>query len=115
MLIGVGAGALPTIAPWLAGLLIFIGYGAAAYALGGSRNRIARALSFGFGVMAAAGAAMGLGGIFFPEATWSAVSAVANRHALFLSVALLAWPIGFARYLHLLLGRGAKARRGPAM
>jgi hypothetical protein len=102
-LAGVAAGSLAPIAPWLAGLLVFAGYGVAAYALGGSRNRLARALSFGFGVMAAAGAAMALGGVFFPAATWSVISAIAERHAVFLSVAILPWPIGFVRYLSLLL------------
>ncbi len=110
MLIGAAAGSLAPIAPWLAGLLIFAGYGVAAYAVGGRRNRIARALSFGFGVMALAGAAMALGGVFFPKATWSVVSAIADRHALFLSVALLAWPISLARYLHLLFF-GGRARK----
>jgi hypothetical protein len=111
ILIGVSGGALAQIAPWLAGLLIFAGYGMAAYALGGGRSLFARALSFGFFVVALAGAAMAVGGVLFPRPTWAVVSAIAERHALFLSVALLAWPIGFARYLYLLAVGGAGPRR----
>ncbi len=107
-LIGAAGGALATIAPWLAGLLIAGGYGAAAHVLGGGGSRFARALAFGFGAVALAGAATALGGVFFPRTTWSILSAIAARHALFLSVALLPWPLGLARYLHLRLGRGAR-------
>jgi hypothetical protein len=106
VLIGVSGGALAPIAPWLAGLLIFAGYGMAAFALGGRRNLFARSLSFGFFVLALAGAAMALGGVLFPRPTWSILSAISERHALFLSVAALAWPIGFARYLYLRATKG---------
>jgi hypothetical protein len=109
VLFGVSGGALAGIAPWLAGFLIFGGYGVAALTLGG--GRMARALSFGFFVLALAGAAMALGGVLFPRLTWDVVSAIAERHALFLSVALLAWPIAFARYLYLVaIGDAASSR-----
>jgi hypothetical protein len=115
VLIGVSGGALAQIAPWLAGVLIFAGYGMAACALGGRRDLFTRALSFGFSVLALTGAAMAVGGVLFPRPTWAIVSAIAERHALFLSVAIMAWPIGFARYLYLrAFGGGAlrHARRG---
>lgn len=111
VLIGVSGGALAQIAPWLAGILIFAGYGMASYALGGRRHRLARALSFGFFVLALGGAAMAVGGVLFPRPTWAVVSAIAERHALFLSVAALAWLIGFARYIHLLSRGSAPSRR----
>ncbi|MFZ1109592.1 MAG: hypothetical protein WAN43_14765 [Rhodomicrobium sp.] len=111
VLAGVSGGALAQIVPWLAGLLIFAGYGMAACALGGSRSLFARSLSFGFTVLAVAGAAMALGGMFFPRQTWSILSAISERHALFLSVAALAWPIGFARYLYLWATKGKALRR----
>lgn len=97
---GIAGGALPTLAPWLAGLMIFAGYGVAGHALRGTRSRIARALGLGFNVVALAGSAMAVGGVLFPRTTWDVVSAIADRHILFLSVATLAWPIGFLKYIY---------------
>ncbi len=101
MLIGIAGGALATIAPWLAGALISTGYGMAAYALGGRANRVARALRFGFGIIALIGAAVFLGSIFFPHLTWSSIAYAARHHAIFLSVALLPWAIAVVKYIRL--------------
>jgi 4-hydroxybenzoate polyprenyltransferase len=100
ILLGIAGGALVPLAPWLAGLLIFIGYGMTAYSLRQTRNRFAQALSFGFGILALIGGAMFLGRIFFPNTTWSIIAAVADRHSIFISVAIAAWPIGLAKYLY---------------
>src|SRR5208337_5652269 len=71
ILIGVAGGALVPLAPWLGGSLIFAGYGMTALSLRGSKSRFARALSFGFALLAFVGAAMLLGQIVFPNATAS--------------------------------------------
>jgi hypothetical protein len=112
ILIAVSGGALAGIAPWLGGSLIFAGYAMAASSLAGRRNLFARSLRFGFWALALTGAAMALGGVFYPRSTWAAVSAIADRHALFLSVAALAWPIAFARYLHLKTFASRLAKQG---
>lgn len=103
LLIGVAGGGLATVAPWLAGLLVFGGYGMAAITLRRSRNRLWRSLGFGFGVVALAGGAAVLGLIVFPETTHAIFAAAAARHMIFISVAGLAWAIGLVRYLFLLV------------
>ena len=100
ILIGLAGGALIPLAPWLGGLMVFAGYGMTALTLSGSRNRFARALSFGFGILALAGGIMLLGTIFFPAFTWSFVAAAAQHHVVFVSVAALAWVIGVAKYIY---------------
>jgi hypothetical protein len=81
--------------------MIFAGYGIAGHALRGKHSRrLAHALGFGFNILALAGAAMAIGGVFFPRTTWDIVSAIADRHILFLSVATLAWPIGLVKYVY---------------
>ncbi len=80
--------------------MIFGGYGATSYMLSRSHRRSARALSFGFAILAAVGAAMFLGRVFFPHTTWSIIASAAEHHVIFISVATLAWPIGLMRYLY---------------
>ena len=99
ILIGVAGGALVPLAPWLGGSLIFAGYGMTALSLRGGKNRFARALSFGFALLAFVGGAMVLGQIFFPNTTASIIAAAAAHHVIFISVAILAWPIGLLKYL----------------
>ena len=99
ILIGLAGASLVTLLPWLAGTLIFGGYSLTALSLRGSRNRFARALGFGYGLLAAVGATMVLGEIFFPKVTASLIDAAARHHIILLSLAILAWPIAFVRYL----------------
>ena len=67
LLIGLAGGGLATLAPWLAGLLIFTGYGMTALTLRRTRRRLLRSFGLGFGVIALAGAAVVLGEVFFPR------------------------------------------------
>ncbi len=99
ILIGLAGAALVVLAPWLGGSLIFVGYGMTALTLRGRRNRFARALGFGYALLAWAGAAMLLGEIFFPNVTASVVDAAASHHAVFISMATLAWPIALLKYI----------------
>jgi hypothetical protein len=103
LLIGLAGGGLATLAPWLAGLLIFAGYGMTALTLRRTRRRLFRALGLGFGVIALAGAAVVLGEVFFPLTTSVILAAAAARHMIFLSVVALPWAIGFAWRLFTLL------------
>ncbi len=114
MLIGIAGGALVHLAPWLGGSLIFVGYGMAALTLAGSRRRFARALGLGFALMAFLGAAMVLGQIFFPYTTASLIAAAATHHIVFISIATLAWPIGFLKYLFEFLLRHRHGSRAAA-
>jgi hypothetical protein len=98
-LTGVAGGALLLVAPWLGGLAIALGYGAAALVLGGSRNGFARSFAFGFAVFALAGAAIALSHMFFPETAWPILSGIAEPRPLFFSTALAPWLAGFAKYL----------------
>ncbi len=102
LLIGLAGAGLVTLAPWLGGLLVFVGYGMTALSLRGSRNGFGRALRFGYGLLALVGAAMLLGVIFFPNVTASVIGAAAERHLIFVSLATLAWPIALLRFV---LGR----------
>ncbi|MGA8771411.1 MAG: hypothetical protein WB610_13700, partial [Rhodomicrobium sp.] len=56
ILIGLAGAGLVTLAHWLAGLLIFAGYGMTAASLRGSRTRFARPLGFGYALLACVGA-----------------------------------------------------------
>lgn len=99
ILIGLAGAGLVTLLPWLAGTLIFGGYAMTAYSLWGSRNGFARALGFGYGLLSGVGAAMVLGEIFFPYVTAWLIAAAAERHIVFLSFAVSAWPIALVKYV----------------
>ena len=99
ILIGLAGAGLVTLAPWLAGSLIFLGYGMTALTLRGSHNGFARALGFGYGFLAFAGAAMVLGAVFFPKETASLIAAAAAHNNVFMSFATLAWPIALLKFL----------------
>ena len=103
ILIGAAGGALMTLAPWLGGLLVFAGYSLTAMMLRRSRNPFPRALSFGFIVLALAGAAIFLGVVLLPETTSAFLAAAAARHAILISVVTLAWLIGLVRYIYIRL------------
>jgi hypothetical protein len=97
ILIGLAGAGLVTLAPWLGGVLIFAGYGMTASSLRGSRNSFARALSFGYALLACVGAAMLFGAVFFPNVTASVIAAAAAHHIIFISLATLAWPIALLK------------------
>ncbi|MGB7915187.1 MAG: hypothetical protein WCF79_07860 [Rhodomicrobium sp.] len=111
ILIGLAGAGLVTLAHWLAGLLIFAGYGMTAASLRGSRTRFARALGFGYALLACVGAAMLLGTMFFPNVTASVIAAAAAHHVIFLSLATLAWPIALLKYVFELATRRNHPRR----
>jgi hypothetical protein len=98
ILIGLAGAGLVTLAPWLGGTLVFVGYGMTALSLRGSRNGFGRALGFGYGLLACVGAAMVLGVVFLPDIAAAAIDAAAARHVIFISLAVLAWPIAFLKY-----------------
>ena len=108
ILIGLAGAALVTLAPWLGGSLIFAGYGMTALSLRGSGNGFARALGFGYALLASIGAAMVLGEVFFPNVTASVLDAAAAHHVIFISMAMLAWPIALLKYL---FSRGLRRKR----
>ena len=105
ILIGVAGGALIPLAPWLGGAMVFAGYGMTALSFLGSRSRLGRALRFGFAIVALTGAALLLGAIFVPDVAWSAVTAAAQRHLIFLTTAFSAWAIALVKYVIAILAR----------
>jgi hypothetical protein len=111
ILIGLAGAGLVTLTHWLAGLLIFAGYGMTAASLRGSRARFGRALGFGYALLACVGAAMLLGAMFSPNVTASVIAAVAAHHVVFLSLATLAWPIALLKYVFGLAFRRNHHRR----
>ena len=123
LLIGLAGAGLVTLAPWLGGLLVFVGYGMTALSLRGSRSGFGQALRFGYGLLAFVGAAMLLGVIVFPNATASLIAAAAERHLIFISLATLAWPVALLKLvlgrvlrrdrLRRRLARGVRKARGP--
>ena len=113
ILIGLAGAALVTLAPWLAGSLIFAGYGMTALSLRGSRYGFLRALSFGYALLAFLGAAMVLGEVFFPNITASVIAAAAAHHVILISLATLAWPIALLKYLFQ-LSTSLKSKAPPA-
>jgi hypothetical protein len=114
ILIGLAGAALVTLAPWLAGSLIFVGYGMTALSLRGSRYEFGRALGFGYALLAFVGGAMVLGQVFFPNTTASIIDAAARHHVILISLATLAWPIALLRYLFK-LARSRKSKAPPAV
>lgn len=100
MLIGIAGSGLVTVAPWLAGLLIVIGYGMAALNLKASRKgTFLHALSFGYGLMTALGCALLFGALVFPAETASLISWVSNKQPLFIWLSVAAWPIALLKYI----------------
>ena len=112
ILIGLAGASLVTLLPWLAGTLIFGGYSMTALSLRGSRNGFPRALGFGYGLLAAVGAAMVLGEIFFPKVTAWTIQAAARHHLILISFATLAWPIALVKYLFARFRRAAVTSTG---
>jgi hypothetical protein len=105
ILIGLAGGALASLAPWLSGLLIVSGYGLTAFTLRSAGSRFIRALRFGFGVAALAGAVMLAGELLFPKAVWHCVEMAGRRSLIFASIALAPWLLGLMRYIYALTRR----------
>lgn len=105
ILIGMAGGGLVTLAPWLGGSLILVGYGTTAFTLVGSRRRFGRALRFGFVIAALFGAVLLAGDIVATGPTWHVISAIGERHLFFPSFVLMPWVIGPFRYLYLRLNK----------
>ncbi|MGO9545987.1 MAG: hypothetical protein ACLPPF_14500 [Rhodomicrobium sp.] len=103
ILIGFAGGALPSAAPWLAGILIAAGYGLTAFTLKGPSRRFAGALRFGFVLSALSGAALFAGEIFAPKVTQIIVDAMGKHHLIFASIATTPWVLGVLRYVYALL------------
>ncbi len=99
ILLGMAGGALVPVSPWLAGVLILIGYGLTAYTLK-NKGALVRALRFGFAISAVLGAALLLGEILAPDAAWRAVSMAGERHLLFPGFVLMPWLLGILRYAY---------------
>ncbi len=100
ILSGVFGGALVAVSPWLAGALIFIGYGLTAVSLRSARNAFGRALRFGFAIAAALGAAVLLGDALAPKAAGQVIFLVGERHLLFPGFVLMPWILGLLRYAY---------------
>jgi hypothetical protein len=109
----VGAGLLP-LAPWLAGVLIFVGSAVTAFTLKARSNRFARALRFGFVCSAAFGAAIVTAEVLFPREMWHAVKMGSERSLIFGSAAAMPWAICLLRYLYA-LARNEKRLGKPVM
>ncbi len=105
ILTGIAGGVLLAVVPWLAGSLIFSGYGLAALTLKARYNRLVRALRLGFGLSSLYGAAILGGAIYFPDAIWRLIVIAGERHLLFPVTASLPWAIGISRYVYALLRR----------
>ena len=103
ILAGLGGGALVPVSPWLAGGLIFIGYGLAALTFRGARGGIGSALRFGFGITAILGAALLLGEIAAPHAIWRLVSSPGDRPIIFPGFAVMPWFLAFLHYVYRLI------------
>ncbi len=97
ILLGMFGGALVAISLWLAGALIFIGYGLTAFSLRSAQG-FGRALRFGFLIAAVLGAAVLLGDAVAPKSAWRVVSALAERHLVFPSFLFMPWILGTLRY-----------------
>jgi hypothetical protein len=100
ILIGIAGGALLPLGPWLGGALILAGYGMTAFALGKSSSRFVRALRFGFGVSAVVGAATLAGAVLSPVSTSSLVTALSERHLVFLGVTAMPWVLAPIKYVY---------------
>ncbi len=113
ILIGLSGAALVTLAPWLAGSLIFAGYGMTALSLRGSRFGFLRALGFGYALLAGVGAALVVGQVFFPNSTAAVIGAAAAHRVILISLATSAWPIALLKYLFK-LATSRKSKGPPA-
>ncbi|MGA7327689.1 MAG: hypothetical protein WBX25_25150 [Rhodomicrobium sp.] len=109
LLIAAVGGILLSLAPWLAGALILVGYGLAAWTLWSAAKRFGRALCFGFSVSALLGSAILAGDIFFPAVTWSLISSVADHGLLLLPAVLMPWMLGLVRFAYLLIRPSARS------
>ncbi len=103
ILIGFAGGALPAAVPWLAGVLIAVGYGLTALTLKGRSNRFTGALRFGFVLSALLGVALVAGEAFAPKVTQVIVDAIGKHHLIFATVAATPWVLGVLRYVYALL------------
>src|SRR5208337_4455574 len=97
ILMGIAGGGLVSLAPWLAGILILIGYGLTAFTLRASASRFVRALFLGFVLSASVGALLIAGEIFVPQTAWNLIAALSERHLIFPGVAAMPWVIGILR------------------
>ncbi len=103
ILSGMLGGALVVISPWLAGALIFIGYGLTAVSLRSVRHGFGRALRFGFAITAVLGVAVLLGDALAPKAAWRVISAIGERHLVFPGFVFMPWILGILRYFYSLV------------
>lgn len=103
ILAGMFGAALVPISLWLAGTLIFIGYGLTAVSLRRAGNACGRALRFGFTITAVLGAAVVLGDALTPKTAWHVISVAGERHLIFPGFALMPWILGILRYIFALV------------
>ncbi len=100
ILMGLAGGILPTVAPWLAGVLIAAGYGMTAMSMIAPSHRFARALRLGFVLTAFLGAVIVAGEIAAPDATTRIIDMAARRSLVFPAVGLMPLVIGILRYVY---------------
>ncbi len=106
ILIAILGGGIASLAPWLSGLLIFVGYSVTALTLR-RRARFVRALRFGFGIVALCGAALLAAEILFPKAAWQLIAMATQRSLIFMGVVFMPWILALIRY-GFVLARGGK-------
>ena len=97
ILAGLFGAALVPISLWLAGTLIFAGYGFTAVSLRRA-GKFGRALRFGFAITAILGAAVVLGDALTPKTAWQVIFLAGERHLIFPGFALMPWILGILRY-----------------
>ncbi len=107
ILIGILGGGIASLAPWLSGLLVFIGYSVTALTLRRRNNRFVRALRFGFGIVALCGAALLAAEILYHTAVWHLIAMATERSHIFIGVVFMPWILALLKY-GLALARGGK-------
>ncbi len=99
ILIAICGGALLTIAPWLGGAFVAVGYCLAAYSLRGARSRFAANLRFAFLLFAMLGAVITTFDCLAPRTTWSVIEYMGRKLPIFIGIAILPWVFGTTKYL----------------
>jgi hypothetical protein len=105
ILAGLAGSVIVTISPWVAGGLISIGYGLAAFSMRGSANSCGRAVCFGFAITALLGAALVAGEAAAPIAVQKLILAAGKHHAIFGSFALMPWALAALKLVRVLVAR----------
>ena len=114
ILAGLAGGVIVTISPWVAGGLISIGYGLAAFSIRGSANCCARAVCFGFTITALLGAALVACEAAAPVTVQQLILAAAKRHLIFGSFALMPWALAMVKLVRVLVARQKRRTCLPA-